>query len=447
MGTQGHTGITSNCAQCHADGLSFANMAPPTLVEPPTGPTGHIPVGTIACEQCHSVTNFTTFSGTVMKHAAVRLNACDSCHEYGMTWKTNTGVQLWTRPSPNHHAGQDCGGSGCHTSRDKHAVRPAAAAARPAATATSSTSGGTAATAAAGGNARVRTPALVLGRANILASATDPTAWVAQKPADHISTTNSCLSCHTTVAWLPVRTVDHTQVIGTCFSCHNGKIATGKPVRHLPTSNACETCHTTNGWMPARFDHRSVTPHTCTTCHNAVMAIGLPRNHVPTSQQCDTCHGTLSWTPAKLDHTTLLANCQSCHNNTNAVGKPASHMALQRDCATCHTYPDWSAINFRHASAAYPGAHHTVLTCISCHTTNTDKVPYPFAAGAGTCGGCHAKDFVPKAHPKTNRGALYSVTELSNCSGACHLYNEQTRESVKPLPGPYHRVSDAAFKH
>jgi hypothetical protein len=454
MGAQGHTGITSNCAQCHADGLSFANMAPPTLVEPPTGPTGHIPVGTIACEQCHSVTNFTTFSGTVMKHAAVRANACDSCHEYGMTWKTNTGVQLWTRPSPNHHAGQDCGGSGCHSSRDKHAVRPAAAVARGTATATPSTAGGataaTAAATAASAGSRVRLPLLPRGRAGLPAS--DAAAMlVAQKPADHIPTSNACLSCHNTTAWLPVRTVDHTQVIGTCFSCHNGKLATGKPATHLPTGNACETCHTTNAWMPARFDHRSVLPHTCTTCHNAVRAIGLPRNHVPTSQQCDTCHGTLAWAPAKLDHTTLVTNCQSCHNNTNAVGKPAAHMALQQDCATCHSYPDWSAVNFRHASTKYPGAHRAALGCIACHTTNTDKVPYPFAADAGSCGGCHAKDFVPKAHPRTNGGALYTVTELRDCSGACHIYNERSRDNetttVKRLPGPYHRVSDAAFKH
>src|SRR5205814_4777872 len=31
MGTVGHAGITSNCAQCHAYGLSFYNMASPTL--------------------------------------------------------------------------------------------------------------------------------------------------------------------------------------------------------------------------------------------------------------------------------------------------------------------------------------------------------------------------------------------------------------------------------
>ena len=51
----GHTGIASNCAQCHAYGLSFYNMAPPTLKQPASGATGHIPAvppngtGSIAC--------------------------------------------------------------------------------------------------------------------------------------------------------------------------------------------------------------------------------------------------------------------------------------------------------------------------------------------------------------------------------------------------------------
>ena len=72
MGATGHAGITKGCATCHAYGLSFANMAPPTLVAPPSGTTGHIPSNppngstlNVACELCHSPTNFTTFAGTV----------------------------------------------------------------------------------------------------------------------------------------------------------------------------------------------------------------------------------------------------------------------------------------------------------------------------------------------------------------------------------------------
>ena len=45
MGATGHTGITNNCAPCHADGLTFANMAPPTLKQPPPGRPAIFPRG------------------------------------------------------------------------------------------------------------------------------------------------------------------------------------------------------------------------------------------------------------------------------------------------------------------------------------------------------------------------------------------------------------------
>jgi hypothetical protein len=241
--------------------------------------------------------------------------------------------------------------------------------------------------------------------------------------------------------------VDHSQVVGTCASCHNGTVAKGKPSSHLPTTAACERCHTTNGWTPARFDHAAVAPHSCTTCHNAVRAIGMPRAHIPTTQQCDSCHGTLAWIPAKVDHRTLTASCASCHNNVAAVGVSPNHMSTRVDCASCHSYPDWETLHFRHVSAAYPGEHRAPLECTSCHTSNTDKVAYASPADAGTCAGCHAKDFKPSAHPKTLKGLTYTAHELANCSGACHVYSDTTQSTIARSPrAPHHRVTDAAFK-
>ena len=414
MGTTGHTGITNNCAQCHAYGLSFYNMAPPTLKQPATGSTGHIPAvppnGTtvIACELCHSPSAFTTFSGTVMRHAYVVSMKCEACHEYGMAWQTNAGVQLWTRPSPNHHAGQDCNGSGCHTARDKLMFRPRA-------TAVTTQGTTTAARAAA-----------------------------AAKPAGHMLTTDRCQSCHATLAWLPVAAVDHSQVRGACASCHNGSVARGKPNGHVASSAGCDSCHTTNGWTPARFEHAAVTPHTCTTCHNAVQAIGMARSHIPTTQQCDSCHGTLAWAPALVDHGSFTGNCARCHNGSAAVGLPPAHLRTAVDCASCHSYPLWSAVHFRHTASAYPGNHAAVLACTSCHTGGSDAVPYRAPGYAGTCAACHAADFKPAAHPRTVKGEVYTVAALANCSGACHVYGPAG--IARTLPGPQHRVMDAAFK-
>ena len=468
MGATGHKGISSNCAQCHAYGLSFYNMAPPTLKQPASGPTGHIPVvppngtGAVACELCHSPTAFTTFAGTVMKHAYVGSMKCVACHELGMKWQTNSGARLWVRPSANHHAGQDCGGSGCHSTRDKLAIRPTAAhaptAAAPNAITTISPRVGT-----------VTSPRSIAGRPalgvmpegpqqiligghfdHVNATGTCVSCHNATagggKPAGHISTTDACQACHTTLAWLPVARVDHSQVKGTCASCHNGQIAAGKSSHHLPTTAACESCHTTNGWTPARFDHAAAATRACSTCHNSVQAIGKPRTHIPTTQQCDACHGTLAWKPVKIDHSTLTSACASCHNNMGAVGIPAGHLRLHVDCSRCHTYPSWDAVHFRHASASYPGDHRVALTCESCHSTLTEQVPYPSAANAGTCAGCHAKDFRPTAHPHA-KGQDYSVSELANCSGACHVYSDTSHSTVvRSVPGPHHRVTDATFK-
>jgi hypothetical protein len=426
MGAKGHTGITSNCAQCHAYGLSFYNMAPPTLKEPAAGATGHIPAvapngtGTVACELCHSPSAFTTFSGTVMKHAYVTAMKCDSCHEYGMAWQTNAGVQLWTRPSPNHHAGQDCNGSGCHTARDKRALRPVVAV-------------------TAFSHAAVRGTAC---------SNCHNGAAAAARPAGHLASSAACQSCHTTLAWLPVVHVDHTQVVGSCSGCHNGTIAPGKPASHIAASNACQSCHTSNGWTPARFEHTAAgAARACTACHNSVQAIGMPRTHIPTRERCDSCHGTLAWKPVKVDHTALSGSCTSCHNNIAATGLSSGHLHSRLDCGTCHSYPDWAAVHFRHASAAYPGQHHAALACSSCHTLGSDQVTYATPAYAGTCAACHAADFKPAAHPRVLKGPSYTVGELANCSGACHLYGGTTSSApARSLPGPYHRVSDGAFK-
>jgi len=451
-----HAGITNNCAQCHAYGLSFAGVwTAKALTAPPSGATGHIPTdaptGTlaIACESCHSVTNFTTFSGTKMLHAVTNSNmVCTNCHETGMTWKTNTGVRLWVRPS-GHHGTQQCNSSGgCHSTQDKLAVRRTLGNAAVLAVARGSAAlggasvltGTTAASAAVGFDHR-RVGATPCVSCHSAASGTG-------KPAGHIATSQSCQNCHSTVTWMPVTTVDHTQVIGTCVSCHNGTVATGMGSSHIPSSTACASCHTTNAWTPARFDHSGVVAHTCRSCHDSIHATGLPANHVVTGAQCDTCHGTLSWTPATLDHTTLTVNCVSCHNNRIALGVSPTHMSTTLDCAVCHSYPDWSVSHFVHAAATYPGTHAAAPGCSACHTSNSEQIPWPAPAEAGSCAGCHAADFTAGHHPKTVGGLQYTVNDLRNCTGACHVYSDATLGTiVKAVPGPYHRVSDVAFKH
>jgi hypothetical protein len=178
-----------------------------------------------------------------------------------------------------------------------------------------------------------------------------------------------------------------------------------------------------------------------------VHAIGKPANHVVAAQDCGVCHGTLAWKPAKVDHSTLTARCASCHNNLAATGMNSMHMATTRDCANCHAYPDWDVVIYRHQSGGYPGDHRVALSCVSCHSSRTEQVVFSAPADAGTCASCHAKDFKPAAHPRTLKGQLYTASELRDCTGACHVYSDSNGGLVNSPAAPYHRVTDAAFKH
>ncbi|MDE2049689.1 MAG: hypothetical protein KGJ72_01610 [Gammaproteobacteria bacterium] len=374
-----HVNIAGNCAQCHGAGLSFANMAPPTLKEPPLGPPPHVPIGTLACELCHTATNFASFAGTVMRHAAVTGQACDSCHELGMAWYGEP--NLWVRPDANHHAGQDCGNSGCHRPQDKRLLRPAAAprttsAAAPAAAPAARPGGGPAVARAAmqSAAAETRVPfARRTAQAGMLTAAAATRMPIARRAAQ---------------AGMPggigAQAVDHSQLTGACVSCHNGRIAAGQPAGHIATAAGCDSCHTTNAWLPARFDHLAIASRGCATCHNGISAIGKPRKHVPTIQSCDVCHGTLAWRPVRVDHSGFVSGCASCHNNVAATGLTLTHFRTQLDCSACHRYPDWGVIVFRHASASYSAGRSAGLACSACHSTNTEQVPNPTAAGTAT---------------------------------------------------------------
>jgi hypothetical protein len=331
------------------------------LKEPPTGSPAHIPVpSSVACELCHVATNFTTFSGTVMRHAAVAGQACDSCHEYRMAWYGEP--NLWTRPSPSHHAGQDCGGSECHTARDKTAVRPSAArtvvTARVRVPTLSRSMGITASRAALIGPASMQ-PSASNGFNHALVDSQSCASChngvvASGKPPGHLSTRGDCGSCHTTLSWTRVASVDHMQLVGRCASCHDGRTAVGKPITHLATRSDCGVCHTSNAWLPARFDHAAGVITSCRSCHDGVHAIGIPPEHPATSAQCSDCHGTLAWQPARVNHATLTERCANCHNNVVASGLPPTHIAVSADCSACHSYPDWRAVGSQRDRQAVP---------------------------------------------------------------------------------------------
>jgi hypothetical protein len=262
-----HTGITTNCIQCHGTGTGPFAGAPGFTIKQP--PANHIPTKTAACEGCHSISNFTTFSGTTIHHAAVPHStfACDSCHETGMTW---FGVTMVDRP-PGHHVGQDC--YPCHQPSDtgqgfSNSVKPGP------------------------------TTKLVSRSAPAAAAASGAAVGL---PPGHPRTTGNCIACHgaTLKGGPTVVRIDHMEVLGSCQSCHDAIHGPAKPANHPLSGSNCDSCHTTSAWTPAVFDHSQVVSGTCITCHNGLQAVAKPANHPATPLACDSCHYVLAWTPQR----------------------------------------------------------------------------------------------------------------------------------------------------
>jgi len=69
------------------------------------------------------------------------------------------------------------------------------------------------------------------------------------------------------------------------------------------------------------------------------------------------------------------------------------------------------------------------------------------AAYQPACAGCHAGDFKPGAHKKyENPDTPYTVSELRDCTGACHVYTDSSLTTIKDSrPGPEHRVNAIEF--
>lgn len=300
-----HTGITSGCANCHSAGTGkgpFAGCATqaacgtpvPLTYQPkvmplaaggsPTSPSTstHIPVGSVACELCHSPSNFTTFGGLNMKptsgggntamHTAVGGETCMGCHEAKYTW---FGVTIKTRDSGhkgNKAAPNDCNGSGCHkvSTQFESLIRPVPVMRAP----------------VAGGMPRLL-------------------------PRDVLAPDSAAIG----------RGFDHQGVTpGQCQTCHNGQVAKGLPAHHLTIRASCDSCHRSSAWKPVQFDHQGVLQGQCQSCHNGINASSKPGSHFVTVRACDSCHRSLAWMPVNYAH--LSPNykpqpdkftCQGCH--------------------------------------------------------------------------------------------------------------------------------------
>ena len=261
-----------------------------------------------------------------------------------------------------------------------------------------------------------------------------------------MSTTNTCEDCHRPTAWIPA-TFNHVDANGTCVSCHNGTKVPGKPANHISTTDSCDSCHVTTAWTTVRMDHTQALG-TCSACHNGTKATGKPATHIPTTGDCGDCHKTVAWLPATFNHANVTGACSTCHNGTKATGKSPTHFQTTIGCENCHRVTAWiPTTNYIHSSPAYPGTHARPLACLDCHTSNSQTVPYRYASYAPNCAACHAGDFKAGSHPKYESPTRvnYTVSELRDCTGSCHIYTNSSLTTIKERRSSHHRVSAGGF--
>jgi hypothetical protein len=106
---------------------------------------------------------------------------------------------------------------------------------------------------------------------------------------------------------------------------------------------------------------------------------------------------------------------------------PDGHFVTARDCSECHGTIKWDPDTFMHSmSGNYPGDHAGNFDCRRCHAGNSEAVRW---TGVGfDCAGCHASTFNNRPHRNRETGQLYSVTELQDCTMACHVEDDGRAE-------------------
>ena len=276
--------------------------------------------------------------------------------------------------------------------------------------------------------------------------------------------------------------VDHTLVTGTCFSCHNGTsklsltgaLISNKGTIHLSTNNSCDACHLVGPkpWVPANaFDHNQKVG-ACVGCHDNVHTVtdgklyGKDAQHLNTTTACDACHfSTSNWivSATQFDHGNAIGSCASCHDGSHKLGKTGTlldhkgttHMVTSVDCALCHNTTSivspgvWKFIGYTHSSpnyVAHTNNNAILANCKTCHTANTQTIAYKQPSLVGFCASCHSTSFSPSPHTKYG-SVKYTFTELKDCTGACHIYTDQTMTKIQTTrnTNTKHRPSSSSW--
>ncbi len=420
-----HTGyVTGTCASCHNASTMYAGPVFTPSTSGPGGTFGAYTAGQVAfqprqivaspavgasgghiplpagddCSVCHTV--FTGFGpGTAMVHTGIT-SGCATCHAAGAKWygETYTASPLVTTNnvtlSPLHVPISTSANPACEVCHSATVFTSFGT------TTTVTHTNGTFMVYSNGGSTNSKNSA---GKS-----------------------TPTCISCHAPsgAKWynvsLSTATMgSHQNSLKTddCIMCHNvssfGGAAAAAAVAHRPMAHAAGggalrpiltgapglPVGATGAPLP--FTHIGVVPGACVSCHApGGKAAPKPANHLPTSLSCDSCHRTSSWLPALFSHTGVLAGtCATCHTGNWATAKPTKHMLTSRTCDTCHRgMTSWTPQTYTHLDMVY-SPHPSSVTCVNCHTTDTEQVTWKYPNFKPGCAGCHGPQFTAaRAH-------------------------------------------------
>ena len=190
--------------------------------------------------------------------------------------------------------------------------------------------------------------------------------------------------------------MNHTGIIANCVSCHNGRAAPAKPIKHIITNDSVRD-------LPQ--EHRDV-------CRRP--ARSLPRHRAV--RQLPQRHDGYGQVAQAFRHDSALRNLPPDHD-VDAGDLPA-HVA-----GLCESRARRSS-------------------CTSCHTSNAQTVPWKFPAFRPDCASCHADKYRPMSHLKFERPVqvYYTVMELRDCAGACHIYTDNTQRTILTRRTGVHRA-------
>jgi hypothetical protein len=372
-GKMSHAGITSGCANCHADGQGPFVGVTGLVLESTKG--SHMPINGTGCENCHkSTTTPGGFAGTTMVHTGLNgLSNCASCHEnnaadlgyFGLTAKMVVRPPTsGAPPNPvtpidaNHPTTGDC--SQCHS------------------------------------------------------STTSFTATIAV-PTNHIPVgATACTNCHTgtSAPYAPANTVmNHTGFTASCNGCHAagksfygtaqteaggqpmqppGTIGTPGAANHIPIGSAdCVGCHSSSSTSAGGFKV-AATPALSPTGHAAVSALACSSCHYQTGTTGDvTWLGTTAkgppgavGTPGAANHIAMgSGDCKTCHASLFTVGAfkvtgtpllaAAGHAAVSgQTCDSCHASANTTWFGVTTVTTGSTHIQTATAVCSSCHASN-----------------------------------------------------------------------------